>query len=244
MKGSFEDNNNQVRRLMEQIGGSVSAYEEPRPAPQPAPTPIVEKPNPFRDPEEPLVEKPAPTPEPEEPSLAEQTGLTVEVDPDPDEEAWAQILAEEPAWTEEIQEPSDPDEFVCGTGLEEIFRIEHGFRPQTQPDSLGDSYQLHGPVWSCGELAAVWNGFVWVAANGEPKEVTLDSGTAEVHRDAGNHWVLEDPAKDRQYLKEDGNLAGSLAVADIFIWVKRLNGEGQDFGYLHNGWVFLRKEQP
>ena len=54
MKGNFADNNDQVRRLMEVIGGSVDAYERPA-APQnqesvPQPEQPPQKPNPFQEP--------------------------------------------------------------------------------------------------------------------------------------------------------------------------------------------------
>jgi hypothetical protein len=230
---------------MEQIGGNADAYEEPpQPESQPEPAPIVEKPNPFREPEKPLAEKPEPAPEPEEPGLAEKTGLTVEEPQDGDEDLFAKILAENPAWTEDMVEPPRPDDSDCATGLDDLFELEHGYRPATQPDPLDDNYQLHGTVWSCGELADVYNGFIWITANGEPHKVKLDSGEGEIQKIAMGNWVLEDPVKDRKYLKEIGNLAGFLEVKDIFIWVMGLSDGDQEFGYIHNGWVFLPKEQP
>lgn len=211
MKGSFEDSELQVRRLMEIAGGSSNAYDNPATPPSPTPVPQEEplpspsKPNPFED----LVD------------------------------AMAGVQGDEPTPEEEAKFASGLDG-ICGNALEELA----GPSSDSRPKPLGPEYEFSVTVEKGGELSAIWDGFGWAAAEGKPREIQIDSGPATIKRTAEGAWVLEDPQKNRKYLREDGNLAGHLTPgADAFIWVLDLSNSQPDLGYIHNGYVFLQKER-
>lgn len=218
MKGTFDDSNSQVQRLMEALGGSADAYEPPSVDPVEAPASNSKKPNPFLDDSQPdhglvVID------EPEGGSLGTPEGYQ----PGPGE------------GEEGFEKKSEP--YPCVFGLA---GLEDDDPPEFLP--LDDSYIYHGLVEGCGELDRVWEAFHAASVDQLPKQAILDSGIYEVtRRPPLDYWVLEDPVKDRKYLLESGNLAGHLAPGEKFIWVTGLQDTDQDFGYIHCGAVFLKK---
>jgi len=207
MKGSFDDADNQVSRLMEVLGGSADAYEAPQPAPREQQAPDTKKPNPFGDPNE--------------------------GSEDSNSDPLAGIIGDEPTPAEEAQ-VSEDESWDCGYMLDSD-------RP-SRPAPLDGTYSYHAIVEDCGELKSIWDAFVEVIVDQQPKQVTLDSGTYEIIQTPPQGlWALVDTFKDRKYLLEAGNLTGHLKPGEKFIWVKSLTEVGRDFGYIHQGYVFLHK---
>lgn len=218
MKGNFDDNNAQVRRLLEALGGSADAYEPPRE--ESTPKPVGEKkPNPFLSAEPP------------------DHGLVVEEpeggSPGKPDILWSGTLPEsERNQTGESDYPND-----CATGLEGLDVGE----PHGIPIPLDESYVYHGLSVECGELNQVQKGFSFVLDVDKPRSVQLDSGLYPMSKLPEGGWVLVDPVKGKRYVQETGNLGGHRKVGRIFIWVMGLEDLGGDFGYIHQGCVFVKK---
>ena len=211
MKGSFEDNNRQVRHLMEAIGGSANAYEEPS-APKETPAPTPTKPNPFED----------PASETETITSALLAGTSGE-EPTPEDEARATeetlggthlVLGDEEVDDMEGEPPLplNPD-YERSADVEEggeLAAIWDGF---TWVDAASKPREIQmdsGPA----TIHRTAEG-AWVLEDLEKNRKYLkEEGTLDGHLRPGK---------------------------DVLIWVSGLSNFHPDLGYIHNGYAFLRK---
>ncbi len=220
---SFEETQFQVTRLMEVAGGSANAYDEPPVSSNPnEPTVSVEG-NPFA----------------EEDKSPPAHGLVVEdepinVTPASNDEArkdfeahYAQHTQLQPGWCG-TRAPGDYEE-------DDLLFVPENIDPNT--------YDFFKPVEDCGELEAIWEAFSDTLACEEGGTAQLETGPATFKKNHVGCWILDDPVKNKRYLQETGNLRGELAEGQNFLWVMSLDEQETDFGYIHDGYVFLVKEE-
>lgn len=139
---------------------------------------------------------------------------------------------------------SDPEEMgsvECG-GMVQVYRGETAHPPITK------EYQLVGPVDDAGELYTLYSAFqtasLDVVRSGiEDLKVVLDSGTYPITMRSGNFEVM-DTVKGLRYVQagvaETNQYEPIVEENDIFLWVVAMNG-GQDYGYIHDGYVYTRQ---
>lgn len=221
---SFEETQYQIARLMEVAGGSANAYEVPLGAEDTNPPVKSVEDNPFETPDRGLVlenssDEPAgdePAPEDEEPAPTGQA-------PTPLEE---RVLSIEGS--------------SLGGSYTEAWEDAPG-----APESLDpDRYQYYRPVEGCGELSDIWDALTWTITKGEGATVQLETGSGTFVKNPHGCWVLDDVVKNKRYLLETGSLSGHLATdEDYLLWVMAVDDHDEDFGYIHNGYVFLIKEE-
>jgi hypothetical protein len=176
-----------IGRLMERVGGSSDAYEEPLSAPG-----VVE-------------EEPAPT-------LAKTSEA-------PEDDITGEVCTD-------------------GTVDWEAF----GDQVWTNPPPVSDDYQPRGVVEDSEELLALYKGFQKALETGNPQIVTIESGMYQIEKSAPGVWQLKDLVKDRLYIQED--VSGHYDVVDptdLFFWVVLASDADVDLGYVHMGYIFLRK---
>ncbi len=178
-----------IKRLMEDVGGSADAYEQPLSSPG-----VVE---------------------------GEPVG-PVSLDlPDP--------------------APIEDDCGVCVDGT--IDWEEVGDRVWTNPPPVSDEYQHVGVVEDSPELLAIHKGFEQARFTGQPRQVSIESGTYPITKaPASSEWELIDTVKDRLYLSAWPAMYNNIvAEEDLFIWVMPESDTDVDLGYIHMGYVFMHK---
>lgn len=117
------------------------------------------------------------------------------------------------------------------------------------PKPVEPIYELLGNVISHGELMEIYTAFKFSHDTGEPQTVTLDSGQYEMtpNHGGGNDMTLHDTGKGRRYVQQSMHSCVEgyeyIEDGDIFIWVIPDDDSVEDLGYLHNQWVFLRKDE-
>lgn len=211
---SFEETQFQVTRLMEVAGGSANAYDRPPDSLNPDKSTENVEGNPFAEGDE----------------SPPDHGLVVE-DEAPSEHELVLVDGE----------PTTKSGFGgCITFMPEMPR------PGGRPDgSIDDNrYELYAAVEQCGELANVWRALTKTLMSKEGATAKLDTGEATYERGPNNCWILDDPVKNKRYLLESSDLQGLLdRNHDSLLWVMAIDDSDQDFGYIHNGYVFLVKEE-
>lgn len=230
MKESFEQAQSRVRRVLEGVGGSSDAYEAPPSAPKQKGRISWDEAVRGLGPKTP-VERVAPTSQ--RISDEELAGSSDE----PGEDELNAFIREQLNEPYSLPGVVPSEEMDCGTGLEEFFGIGKPPRP------LSDEYQLSGHSSDMGELEAIYMAFALTNTSEEAEVVGLASGPCQMKQVNGN-WELYDEAKKLRYLKEDISAHHpEVDPSDTFIWVLPLGQPGaSDFGYLHRGWAFVRKD--
>jgi len=201
---------------MEGVGGSADAYEEP--------TGKTETPQPDHG----LTIEDLPS--------ARTIGMGDDAAPpeDPNE-----IITNPedgpPPWEPKFE--GDLDE-SCAFGLETY---------EGAPEPISDAYECAGTTMDSEELMAVWCSMQMASLNGLLQPVALDTGHYNLERCMGHEpgWKVVDTGKDREYISEPNRCMPELADVPedhLFIWVLDSNDrDGDELGYIQNGWVFLRK---
>jgi len=238
MRESFQEALQNVRRLLEKVGGSASAYEE-------------------------LTAVLPPRSKSSKPSWEEASKEAIHhtLDSNPFQKGDSTF----PCVLEQIDsEDLTPTQGISRKELLETFQ-ELGLDPVTKTiledwseegenDCLGDvtaaelglgkninpsRYQPIGFVENLGELNVIYSALVKCARGNPVEQVKLDSGTFPVQRRAST-WVIEDSVKGIEYTWENVSQMYPRAIReeDNFVWVT-LTSERKDLGYLHNGSVFI-----
>lgn len=225
----FEQASKQVRRLMEIAGGSSDAYEE---------TPTPEKPQ-HVDWEAAcaqvsrLITPAKPTPAPvaqvgEEPASDEPSGQELE-------DFFRELKGEKPFVPPTEKELTELPAIDCGGVIEGMPR---GSSPLTPlPD-----YREAGSVDDAGELFDLYHAFLHVIQTQRPEDVQLESGQYTILKAMGA-WALCDSTKNLKYILDANphQYSAEFQVDDLLIWVRGISDGGEDYGYIWNGWCYLRK---
>ena len=195
-----------IKRVMEGMGGSADAYEEP---------------------------------------LSESKEV-------------APLLGGDPTWTQSGRPQGTPPaeeiltlpqgqegEIDCIDGIVDWDKV--GDRIWTSPPPITEHYQSKGVVEDSQELLAIHKGFEKARSTGQPQVVQLETGMYQIEKTMPTSgWILKDPVKSRNYVQETNYLGLDRAVSeqDLFIWVIfPSNNHDVDLGYIHMGYVFLRKQE-
>ena len=267
---SFDDATRQVAGLMAAVGGNVDAYEDEATSSAP-PVPgipcfdaaiaSVEAHIQHNEPTRPSVSTRGKVAS----VLAEIEQMNTDLDgvtespfePDPTEEELFDLTSAEEEITAKLQElvPEVDCEDKQPDG--KFWQCLHNdtYLPQV-PKPVEPCYNLLGSVYSdgCEELKEIYQAFKFAIETGVPQTVTLDSGTYEMTQGVGgDHWVLDDTGKGRKYCQEDVWRQASsgedyhydlVDEGALFLWViPEDRDEVDDLGYIHNQWVFLRKQE-
>lgn len=241
MPQNFDQANALIARLMEGVGGSANAYEEPIKEDPETPTqgapdtisldnlpPVrtvgINKNGPLGQELGPVL-GPLPNATPGLPDPP-HTGLVVEDDP-------------RAGWSERDQPfPSEIDD-DCAEGIEVDWAKVEG------PEPITDAYEAVGTVEESAELMAVFYAMQKAARSGLLHPVTLDTGTYNVVPGAGEGcFIIIDTGKARSYILETSRLGEMAEVPTdkLFVWVLDTNDEGgKELGYIQDGWVFFPK---
>lgn len=136
----------------------------------------------------------------------------------------------------------EEDDGSCADGMVDWDAV--GNRVWTNPPPVDDGYSPKGVVEDSEELLAIYKGFEKARRTNEPQAVRLETGVYQIERPwkLEKNWKLIDPVKDRLYLAED--VSGTFDIVsseDLFIWVMPDSNRDGDLGYIHMGYVFLRK---
>jgi hypothetical protein len=227
LKESFEESQARIRRILESVGGSADAYDA-----QPAKPPVREgKPTWDQVCQMSKLTDPTPSAGPKSPVDGFREGTSEPASDEPTDEELNAFIKEQMS---DAAKPAAPES--CGTDLEEYFGIGEA------PEPIGPEYHLAGHSSDMGELESVYMAFALSNVSEEAEEVQLASGTTKLEK-FGPNWGLLDRKKGLRYLKEDISVHhAEVEPEDTFIWVLPLGPSGvEDFGYIHRGWVYLRK---
>lgn len=239
---SFAEATRQVANLMAAVGQGVDAYEdETRP---PAPTSFeaalasVEAAEQHADlvlPPDPVVIQGLEEIEDQQDLEEAMRRLGEPQDtPVPHEEVVGQVAADD---------EDDDWEFMCATGMDEL---EESLMPEIL-DS--ERFTFHNVVECAGTLEPIFKAFEKANKTGEPTQVALPGRTLVCEKPR-NEWEIRDEVQGIWYLQAGPNEAGANHVireGDVFVWVIPIE-EGEDeyfvdeLGYIHNGYVFMRRE--
>ena len=103
-------------------------------------------------------------------------------------------------------------------------------------------YQFHQVVECAGSLEEIWKAFERAQRTRGAETVVLPDRTLGLSFEK-QHWVLRDEAQGLLYSQDGPSnpfLQSLVDPSDLFIWVLPLGG-GTDRGYIHNGYIFLRR---
>ena len=229
----FEEASGQVRSLLIAIGeGEVNAYESPSQEEEQPPEEEGTFEAAFQSVQAALGTasgSPAPASSAPEETLPEMpqfgdTGL---------------ILSEEEAEEEEEATVSAVDE----EGTDWTCVLAEAEEDFGAPSPLNEQYELQGPVEDSGELEEVHNSLSDSILTGKSQPAHLEGGLFHTQEESYG-WELVDASQQIRYVQQQGDLGDGRKVSpeDRFFWV--LAGEEENcVGYIHNGYVFLRKQE-
>lgn len=246
---SFEEATRQVADLMAACGQGVSAYED---------DPTFQGGNSFEaasaavEAAEQQADRGHPAPAANEEHFSGLTpaegleGLEVPLDHDDEEdlqEALARLQGTQttvPHQQVEQEEASDDDYGLCATDIDDGDLL---------PEVIdAEAYSFHNVVECSGNLEAVWKAFEMARRTGEPQRLELPDRSLQMER-KHDCWEIRDEQANLWYLEAGENdvlAQQALEAGDLFIWVIPII-EGQDsalvedLGYIHNGYVFMRR---
>jgi hypothetical protein len=134
---------------------------------------------------------------------------------------------------------ADNEESDCLDGLWD--------RISNAPPPVSDEYEFWGVDHDSPELTVIYAGFETARQTGQPQIVALETGQYILDRNpTTGGWQLEDTVKGRFYSTEvlPGARFGPKAKeGDLFIWVMPTSNKDVSLGYIHQGYVFLLKEE-
>jgi len=248
MKESFEDACRQVKRVLEEVGGSANAYDD---FPTPSSTPLT--PENKVSWEEAIrgtatsVTDPLPN--------SQENPFSSSNSPDPEEEPF--VIGELITNEEILETFEDLGLSPTCESLSDVYERMVKERKGDQWECAGnitldqirvpnpidsDRYYRAGIIENMGELEEIYKVLTRLARGRSVDTVTLDSGTYKPYS-KGSVFIIDDEKKGLQYMWENtSRLHGNVVMEnDHFIWVIRLEDQ-EDLGYIHNGYVFLTRE--
>lgn len=231
---SYDDACRQVENLMAAIGGGVNAYEEEKYKTSPSPAE-----NSFEAAVA-SVEAAAQRLDPSGAPVAGPKALPSGWQPAPDlaELDFTEAPEEVPSEAEVAETEDEGALDWCATGLEDL-------EESLIPEPLDDEHQYHDIVENAGSLDPFWQTIVRSHNTGKPQSVMIEGRELTSRRVAGC-WEILDKEMGLRYLQAgetDIDLKGFLEDKDLFVWVLPSSDSfAEDLGYIHNGYVFLRKK--
>jgi hypothetical protein len=248
MPQDFNQANALIARLMEGVGGSANAYEEPIDKDPETPTKgapdtiSLDNLPPVRtvgiNKDGPLGQElgPAVGPLPNNcPGLADPPHTGLEPGESLTNAGWSDH--DQPApWTPSFEGETDDS---CAEGFEVDWAKVEG------PEPISDRYESVGTVEESEELMVVYYAMQQAVRSGILNPVSLDTGTYNVVPGAGEGcFLIIDTGKARSYILETSRLGEMAEVPTdkLFVWVLDTNDEdGKELGYIQDGWVFFPK---
>ena len=140
-----------------------------------------------------------------------------------------------------VEELGEDDSLMCATGLDEL---EDSLMPEILDP---ERFVFHNVVECLGTLEFIWQAFEKANQSGKEGSVNLPGRSLEISR-LRSTWEIKDHLQNIWYLQADSSdlAIRGLNDKDIFVWVLPLEDKDDfapELGYIHNGYVFMRRQE-